>query len=393
MERIMKPNYPDVFRPLHFANGLSVDNRLAMAPMTTWSANPDASISAQELMYYRRRVQGVGLVITGCTHVSIEGIGFENEFAAWDDRFLPSLRRLSQAAKSGGAPAVLQIFHAGSKAIAEQAPDGEIVSASAVRAPAGPFNSGIATPRALTQAQILDLVEAFAQTTRRAIEAGFDGVELHGAHGFLIQNFLSPASNQRDDQWGGSLENRMRFPLALVQALQQVVREHAPRPFLIGYRISLEEAQEGGLRIDDALALVERLIEAGIDYLHVSLYDLLNATPLAGESESQTPPELTIVRALNQVAGRVPVIAAGQITTPEQAEAALALGLSMVGLGRGLVINPDWVALAREGKSERIAQQLDACTVPDIDVPDGLWRAISATPGWFAVRANEPVID
>ncbi len=210
----MKPNYPGVFRPLHFANGLSVDNRLAMAPMTTWSANPDASTSEQELAYYRRRVQGVGLVITGCTHVSVEGIGFDNEFAAWDDHFLPSLRRLAQAAKSGGAPAVLQIFHPGSKAIAEQAPDGEIVSASAVRAPAGPFNSGDVTPRALTQAQILGLVEAFAQTTRRAIEAGFDGVDLHGAHGFLIQNFLSPALNQLNDQWGGSLDTRTELSLS-----------------------------------------------------------------------------------------------------------------------------------------------------------------------------------
>ncbi|MDZ3992286.1 NADH-dependent flavin oxidoreductase [Pseudomonas sp. Teo4] len=388
----MKPIYPDIFRPLHFANGLSVSNRLAMAPMTTWSANPDASISEQELDYYRRRVNGVGLVITGCTHVSPEGIGFDAEFAAWDDRFLPSLRRLAQAAKSGGAPAVLQIFHAGSKAIAAQTPEGEVVSASAVKAPAGPFNSGIPTPRALTEAQILALIEAFAQATRRAIEAGFDGVELHGAHGFLIQNFLSPAANQRDDQWGGSRENRMRFPLALVQALQQVVREHAQRPFLIGYRISLEEAQEGGLRLDDSLAMVERLAQAGVDYLHVSLYDLLNAKPINGESQSVAP-VLTIERALAQVADRLPVIAAGQITTPEQAEAALALGLSMVALGRGLVINPDWVALAREGKAEQIEQQLDVRAIPDNAVPEGLWRAISATPGWFALRDAEALVD
>jgi len=390
----MKPNYPEIFRPLRFANGLTIDNRLAMAPMTTWSANPDASISEQELAYYRRRVEGIGLVITGCSHVSPEGIGFDAEFAAWDDRFLPSLRRLAQAAKSGGAPAVLQIFHAGSKAIVEQTPSGEIVSASAVRAPAGPFNSGIPTPRALSEVQILETIEAFAQATRRAIEAGFDGVELHGAHGFLIQNFLSPVSNQRSDQWGGSLENRMRFPLALVQAVQQVVREHAPRPFLIGYRISLEEAQEGGLRIDDALALVERLAQADIDYLHVSLYDLLNATPASQENETQEMPSAqTIVRALEQIGGRLPVIAAGQITTPAQAERALALGLSMVAIGRGLVINPDWVNLALEGNAERIAQRLDVRAVPDSAIPDGLWRAISATPGWFALRTAEALSD
>jgi 2,4-dienoyl-CoA reductase-like NADH-dependent reductase (Old Yellow Enzyme family) len=140
-------------------------------------------------------------VITGCTHVLPNGIGFTDEFASYDDGFVPSLRRLAAAAKSGGAPAVLQIFHAGNKAVPELVPGGEVVSASAVTTEAGPFSPPV-TPRALTHDEILDAVRAFGETTRRAIEAGFDGIELHGAHGFLIQNFLSPRFNPADRRVG-----------------------------------------------------------------------------------------------------------------------------------------------------------------------------------------------
>lgn len=134
------------------------------------------------------------MVITGCTHVMANGIGFTDEFAAHDDSFIPSLRSLAQAAKSGGAPAILQIFHAGNKAIPGLVPDGKIVSASALKTPGGSFNKGEVVSQALTQEEILQVIHAFGETTRRAIEAGFDGVELHGAHGFLIQNFFSPCT-------------------------------------------------------------------------------------------------------------------------------------------------------------------------------------------------------
>ena len=206
-------------------------------------------------------------MITGCTHVLPNGIGFTGEFASHSDRFTPSLRRLAEAAKSGGAPAILQIFHAGNKAVPELVPGGEIVSASAVKAAQGAFNDGDITPRALSHDEILDVIVAFGEATRRAIEAGFDGVELHGAHGFLIQNFFSPLFNRRDDEWGGSLENRMRFPLAVVHEVKRMIDLHARRPFLLGYRISPEEADEGGLRIGDTYELIDHLVVAGVDYV------------------------------------------------------------------------------------------------------------------------------
>ncbi|AJG22404.1 NADH-dependent flavin oxidoreductase [Cupriavidus basilensis] len=381
----MTSEHTTLFHPIAFRNGLTLRNRVVMAPMTTWSANPDGSISDAELDYYRRRVQGVGMVITGCTHVTENGIGFTDEFAAYDDRFIPSLRRLADAAKSGGAPAVLQIFHAGNKAVVDAVPEGELVSASAVNALGGPFNRGDVTPRALSQDEILAMVHAFGEATRRAIGAGFDGVELHGAHGFLLQNFFSPRYNQRDDEWGGSQDNRMRFALAVVREAKRVIAAHAKRPFLLGYRISPEEREDGGYRVPDICALGDGLIAEGIDYLHVSLNDVLGARPLG------TDTRLTVEQVITHVANRVPVLAAGMLRTPEQAQAALDLGLSLVAVGKGLVMNPDWVGLAESGCGAQIRQELDPAERAEWSIPDGLWRAVEAAPGWIPVRQAETV--
>lgn len=370
-----------LFQPFTFPNGLTLRNHVIMAPMTTWSANDDGTVSDEEISYYRNRTQGVGLVLTGCTHVAANGIGFTGEFASYDDRFTPSLRRLADAAKSGGAPAVLQIFHAGNKAEASLVPNGEVVSASSVPVAAGPFNPGGIIPRPLSHDEILDVIADFGAATRRAIDAGFDGIELHGAHGFLLQNFFSPLYNKRDDAWGGSPENRMRFPLAVVREVHRVIREFADRPFLLGYRISPEESEKGGLRVGDAYRLIDRLIETGVDYVHASLSNVLEAKPVDDAGE-HTIAELIATH----VAGRVPMIAAGQIRTPEQAARGLDLGLSLVAIGQGLVINPNWVELSTSGQEDRIEVEVKTSNVSDIELPAKLWGVIQAATGWFKVN-------
>ncbi len=378
----MRSESSPLFQPFAFNNGVVLRNRIVMAPMTTWSATPDGSISDDELRHYRSRAKDVGLVITGCTHVAANGIGFTDEFAAYDDRFIPSLRRLAEAAKSGGASAILQIFHAGNKAVVEAVPDGELVSASAVNAVSGPFNRGDVTPRALSQDEVTEMVLAFGETTRRAIEAGFDGVELHGAHGFLLQNFFSPRYNQRNDTWGGALENRMQFPLEVVREVRRVIAAYATQPFVLGYRISPEERDEGGYRLPDMFAFVDALIAEGIDYLHASLHDVLSARPLGDDSL------LTVQQLISRVGDRVPLMAAGALSTPEQADNALELGLSMVAIGKGLVMNQDWVALAKSGNDGAIRQTLDADRRDELAIPEGLWRAVEASPGWIPVSCS-----
>ncbi|MDB5587245.1 MAG: NADH-flavin oxidoreductase/NADH oxidase [Devosia sp.] len=307
------------------------------------------------------------------------GIGFTDEYASFDDRFLPSLRSLAEAAKSGGAPAVLQLFHAGNKAIPDLTPDGEIVSASNV-AVSATSPAVAATPRELTHAEILEVIAAFGEATRRAIEAGFDGIELHGAHGFLIQNFFSPRFNKRQDQWGGSLENRMRFALAVVAEVRRVAELHAKGPFLLGYRISPEEPEADGLRIDDALVLIDRLIEAKVDYVHVSLENILTSKPI-GSTAAETIAQIVE----RHIGDRVPLFAAGGILTPFQASEALSLGLSGIAVGRGLVINPDWVERAQAGDAASIETTLDPAVVPSLVIPEKLWGIIQAMTGWFTL--------
>lgn len=379
----MKNKFTSLFAPYSLGEKIELRNRIVMAPMTTWSANPDGTISDQELAFYERRSQDVGLVITGCTHVTPSGIGFTDEFAAYDDRFINSLEKLATAAKSGGAPAILQIFHAGNKALPELVPNSDVLSASASSAQAGDFNRGKTLSREMTENEIQATIQAFGDVTKRAIKAGFDGVELHGAHGFLLQNFFSPLFNHRSDRWGGDLENRMRFPLAVLQEVKNAVYECATKPFLIGYRISPEESAEGGLRIEDTYKLLDRLISSGVSYIHASLVSINESYPV-DHSKGQRTIELL----LNHIAGRVPVIAAGKVRTPEQALEALSLGLPLVAVGKGLVINPEWVSLAKLGRSEEIQTALDPKFVPELSIPDKLWGVIKASKGtgWFPVR-------
>lgn len=382
-------NHTTLFAPFELSPGLHLRNRVVMAPMTTWAGNDDGTVSDAEDAYYRRRAQDVGLVITGCTHVQANGIGFTGEFAAHDDRFIPSLRTLASAAKSGAAPAILQLFHAGVKTLPALVDD--VVAASAIAGEAGPFAPAI-VPRALKHDEILDVVAAFASATRRAIEAGFDGIELHGAHGFLIQNFLSPHFNRRTDEWGGSLENRMRFPLAVVAAVKRTIAEHADRPFALGYRMSVEEGGEDGLQIADSLRLVTRLIDAGVSYLHASLGAVLGQKPATATAtataDADATADATIVSILrDHIDGRIALMAAGGIRTPAQATKALEAGLSLVAIGQGMVINPDWMALARAGHDSDIRSSLSADDVVPAAIPRKLWEVIDTTPGWFDVVA------
>ncbi|EIS2567527.1 NADH-dependent flavin oxidoreductase [Escherichia coli] len=376
----MTNKHPSLFSPFMLTEKIKLRNRIVMAPMTTWSANPDGTISEQELEFYKRRSQNVGLVITGCTYVTPSGIGFTHEFSAYDDRFINSLEKLAAAAQSGGAPAILQIFHAGNKAIPELVPNNDVISASASSVKNGDFMKRVVQSREMTENEIQETIRAFGDVTKRAIKAGFDGIELHGAHGFLLQNFFSPLFNQRNDRWGGDLEGRMRFPLAVLQEVKNVVYEYATKPFAIGYRISPEESATGGLRIEDTYKLLDRLISSGISYIHTSLVSINDSYPV----ESPNGPR-TIELILNHIAGRVPVIAAGKIRTPSQAQEAISTGLPLVAIGKGLVINPEWVTLAESGRGHEIQTTLNPQLVPELTIPDKLWDQIQASKGtgWF----------
>ncbi len=374
----MKTQSNSQFTPFTFKNGMSLRNRIAMAPMTTWSANSDGTISDEELAYYQARAKGIGMIITGCTHVMENGIGFEREFAAHDDRFIPSLTKLAASIKIDGATAILQIFHAGNKAL-ESA---EMVSPSAVRAIPGPFNSGNKMPKALSDLEIFDLVKAFGDAARRAIKAGFDGVEIHGAHGFLLQSFFSPNFNTRNDIWGGSTQNRMNFAMEVLRSIRREANKHSKTPFLIGYRISPEENIANGYKLEDTLKLIDSLIDEGVDYVHISTRNVLSTKVIGSESD-------LIVEAISKhVDGCIPVMAAGSIDSPSVANRALDKGLDLVAIGKGLLINPDWISLAEQGEDSKIQEKLDRDAKERLFIPSGLWKAIESTEGWVPIKGS-----
>ncbi|WP_254353453.1 HisA/HisF-related TIM barrel protein [Paraburkholderia sp. CNPSo 3281] len=180
----------------------------------------------------------------------------------------------------------------------------------------------------------------------------------------------------------------MRFPLAVVREAQRVIAGHAKRPFLLGYRISPEEAGEGALRIGDSYALIDRLIEAGVDYLHASLFDIPNARP-ADYTGEHTTAELLV----EHVGDRIPLLAGGLIRTPRDAEKALTTGLSLVAIGQGLVMNPTWVEIAGDGRETEITTMLDSDRVPLLAIPDKLWGAIQAAKGWFKLAKEVVVVE
>ncbi|KAA0547134.1 NADH-dependent flavin oxidoreductase [Bacillus sp. BGMRC 2118] len=362
-------------------NGVELKNRLVMAPMTNFSSNPDGTVTEAEVKYYTRRSKGVSMVVTACTYVTPNGKGFHGEFGGDSDDMIPSLKQVADAIKSQGAKAVLQIFHGGRMCPPELVPNGEIVSASDVPAERG----GVSTdepelkPRPLTETEVQDMVKAFGETTRRAIEAGYDGVEIHGANGYLIQQFFSPHSNRREDQYGGSVEKRMAFPLAIVDEVKRVAKEHATPSFIIGYRFSPEEPETPGITMGDTLKLVDVLADKGLDYLHVSLQDF-HSTARRGVEDTN---KKRIDYLLETINNRVPLIGVGSIYTAEDARKAFETGVPLLALGRELIIDPDWVQKVEDGKEDDIITKIDKTKQTELVVPDPLWAAITNTPGWF----------
>lgn len=371
----MNPSNQKFFSPYTFNNGVELKNRIIMAPMTNYSSNPDGTVSEEELAYYARRSKDVSMVITACTYVTPNGKGFHNEFAGDRDEMIPSLSQLAKTIQSQGAKAILQIFHGGRMCPPELVPHGDIVSASAVPAEV----AGAKTPRALTETEVEEIVDAFGETARRAIEAGYDGVEIHGANGYLIQQFFSPHSNQREDRFGGSVEKRMTFPLAIVDKIKSVVKEHADDSFIVGYRFSPEEAETPGITMADSLKLVDTLAEKDLDYLHVSLQHFLSKARRGVEDVNKT----RIDYLLETIDNRVPLIGVGSIYSAEDARKAFETGVPLLALGRELIIDPDWVQKVAEGREDEIVTEINKDKQEELVVPVPLWNVIMNTPGWF----------
>lgn len=351
--------------PYTFANGIKVKNRIVIPPMTLESSLQDGTVSRDDLYYASMRAGGVGMFISPVANVTDTGKGFEGELSVARDEYLPGLAKLAAVMKKNGTKAILQIFHAGRMSNTAILRGTQSVSASAIAAP----RPGYETPRELTGDEIESIIQAFGDAVKRAVLAGFDGVEIHGANTYLIQQFFSPHSNHRDDKWGGSLENRMRFGIEIVKAAHKAIEESADRPFILGYRISPEEIEKPGIRIEDTLKFVDKLADLPIDYLHISMGNAWRKS--LNDANEQRP---TIMRIKKQINGRVPLISVGSIKTPADAEKVMDAGIDFAAIGQEYLVEPKWIEKVEDGEEKYIRYKINKNTLDEIGINPSLLK-------------------
>lgn len=308
--------------------GLTLRNRIVMPPMQTGRATVKGTVTNRLISFYLRRSEFLGLLIVEHAYISPSGKLSPKQLGIYDDESITGLERLVSSIHAVGTPAILQITHAGG--VANKKIIGE--------EPAGPSATG--KTRELGKTEMETIAEEFAQAAKRAIKAGFDGVELHGAHGFLLNQFFSPLLNKRGDEYGGSLENRMRFPLMVTQKVRDNVKGG-----LLLYRLGADDLAPKGTRIEDSAAFAVKLEQAGVDIVDVS-----------GGMCGSEPKQLRSVKGYFvpqaheiKKAVRTPVIGVGGITEPEYADSLVRDGkVDLVAVGRAFWKDPQWAKKAIE---------------------------------------------
>lgn len=348
---------------------LTIPNRVWMAPMCQYSAEPSGPNAGVAhdwhfAHYAARAAGGTGLILLEATAVTPEGRISPYDLGIWNDTQVEALRRIVGFLKSQGTVPGIQIGHAGRKASTDQpwrggAPVGADAHGWQPVAPSPvPFDDGHPVPDELSREQIRHVAGLFAAAARRALDAGFEVVEIHGAHGYLIGEFLSPHSNHRTDEYGGSFENRTRFALEVVDAVRQVWPEELP----LFFRISATDWLEGtaGWTADDTVRFAALLKEHGVDLLDVSAGGNAPRVRIPVGPGYQVP----FAARVKEETG-LPVAAVGLITEAEQAEKIVANGeADAVLLGRELLRNPSWARHA--------ARELGG----DVHVPDQYHRSV-----------------
>jgi len=338
-----------LFTPIQLG-GITLSNRIVVAPMCQYSAD-DGSMGDWHLAHLGSlAISGAGLLVIEATAVTRHGRISHGCTGLYNDRNEAAMKRVVDACRRLTTnPIGIQLAHAGRKGSTHVPWEGrsaleptqdpwETVAPSALPYETRP---GWHTPHAATVAEIKALVEAFGAAAKRSLRLGLDAVELHAAHGYLLHQFFSPLSNQRTDEYGGSLENRMRFPLEVARAL----REAWPKERCLGARISGHDWHEEGATIEDTIAFTKELKKIGFDYVCVSSGALLGQTRYAIGPNYQVPLAAAVKKAVPEMAVR----AVGMIADPDQAEEIIASGKAdMVAMARAFLDNPRWVWHAAE---------------------------------------------
>lgn len=343
----MTEQFKFLFQPGQIGN-MKLKNRVAMPPMERCYANEDGSVTQQYIDYLLERAKGgVGLIFVESTYVHPSGRGRRYQLGVYDDKLIPGLLKMTEAVHRHGVKIATEIHHAGRETSAAVTGVQPVAPSSVPCIP-----SGGDLPRELNKEEIQSLVELFGEAARRVKEAGFDMVEIHGAHGYLLNQFLSPWSNKRTDEYGGTLENRTRFPLEVLAR----VREKVGADFPIDYRMSADEFLDGGLTLEDAVLFAKELERNSINAIHVSA-GIYESAEMITQPMDLPPGCLEHLASEMKKAVTVPIVAVGRINDPILAEKILERGnADFISMGRALHIDPQCLVKAREGKLEDICR-------------------------------------
>ncbi len=307
-------------------------NRIAMPPMANRAATEEGAVIPELVSHYAdRAAQEIALVIVEHSYIHPSGKAHNLQLGAYSDEFIDGLTQLASSIKKHGALAAVQITHAGSKTTTEVLGKPPVAPSPVDNPSAGD------TPRELTGGEIAELKESYVQAALRAEKAGFDAVEIHGAHGYLLNQFLSPLTNKRTDEYGGSEEARAKFPLEVVRA----VKEALDNDTVLMYRLGVDDLLPDGLTIDVTSRFAVQLEKSGIDLIDISggikAYSIVDEHPGYFRTHGSAIKELV----------SVPVMVTGGVNTPEFAEELLSSGdADIIGIGRGLLKNPAWASEA-----------------------------------------------
>ncbi len=344
-----KPAFPTLFSPIQIGR-LNVKNRLLMSAMSiNFGVDQNGYVTDQLSAYFVARAKGgVGAMLVGGGCVHPTGLELPDLPRLWDDGCIPALAGLVETVKAHDVLLGVQLMHGGRQAYHDHK-----VAPSAIAAPALVKSA----PRALTLQEIKEMVAAFGDAARRCKAAGFDFVEIHGAHGYLINQFLSPNANIRSDGYGGSFENRIRFFLEVLGD----IKHKCGADFPVGARMNGEDYIENGWSLDDACRLAPLLESAGADYLHVSA-GVYGSRQLTIPSMYVSHGCFSHLAAAVKAVADVPVVAVGRIKDPAMAERFVSDGTAdMVALGRSLLADPQWPIKARDRQIDRIRPCIGCC--------------------------------
>lgn len=361
----MNNKYEPLFKSLTLPNGVEVRNRFVLAPLTHTSSNDDGTISDIELPYIEKRSKDVGIAINAASNVNDVGKAFPGQPSVAHDSDIEGLKELAQVMKKNGAKAIVQIHHGGAQALPELTPDGDVVAPSAISLKSfGQQEEHDA--REMTAEEIEQTIRDFGEATRRAIEAGFDGVEIHGANHYLIHQFVSPYYNRRNDVWA----DNYKFPVAVIDEVIKAKKAHANDDFIIGYRLSPEEAESPGISMEITEELIHQIANKPLDYIHVSLMDV-NSVTREGKYKGEN--RLKLIH--QWINGRMPLIGIGSVFTAEDALNAVEnIGVEFVALGREILLDYDFVAKIKEGREDEIINAFDPNREDQHYLTSNLWE-------------------